>query len=185
MHYANNVVIMQTEQLGRIETLEEKLHASEGHVQDLEHKLAEQDRVIANLVGDNLEHLQDNMCLTAHINSTLTQLALIEEQLGQVGTLVYRIARGALEGPSTEGSSLGAEMSDASGNDRGDQDGGAGSGGTGVSLEGSTRVGSLMLQEGGLIVEMEREAMEAGAGRWFNGNPDTGGKGDWKPMKTS
>ena len=95
------------------------------------------------------------------------------------------IARGALEGPSTEGSSLGAEMSDASGNDRGDQDGGMGSGGTGVSPEGSTRVGSLMLQEGSLIVEMEREAMEAGAGRWFNRNPDTGGEGDWKPMKTS
>ena len=70
MHHTNNVVIMQTEQLGRIETLEEKLHASEGHIQDLEHKLMEQDRVIANLVGDNLEHLQDNMHLTTHINST-------------------------------------------------------------------------------------------------------------------
>ena len=185
MHYANNVVIMQTKQLGRIETVEEKLHASEGCVQDLEHKLAEQDHVIANLVGDNLEHLQDNMCLTAHINSTLTQLTLIKEQLGQVGMLVYGIARGALEGLSTEGSLLGAETSDASGDDQGDQDGGRGSRGTGASLEGSTRVGSPMLQEGGLIVEMEREAMEAGAGRWFNGNPDTGGEGDWKPTKTS
>ena len=28
MHRVNNVVIMQTEQLGRIETLEEKLHVS-------------------------------------------------------------------------------------------------------------------------------------------------------------
>ena len=185
MHYTNNVVIMQTKQLGRIETLEEKLHASEGHVQDLEHKLAEQDHVIANLVGDNLEHLQDNMCLTAHINSMLTQLTLIEEQLGQVGTLVYGIARGALEGLSMEGSSLGAETSDASGDDWGDQDGGMGSGGTGASPEGSMRVGSLMLWEGGLIMEMEREAMEAGAGRWFNGNPDIGGEGDWKPTKTS
>ena len=62
---------MQTKQLGRIETLEEKLHASKGYVQDLEHKLVEQDCVIANLVGDNLEHLQDNMHLTTHINSTL------------------------------------------------------------------------------------------------------------------
>ena len=59
MHHANNVVIMQTEQLGQIETLEEKLHASEGRIQDLEHKLAEQDCIIANLVGDNLDHLQD------------------------------------------------------------------------------------------------------------------------------
>ena len=72
MHCVNNMVIMQTEQLGRIETLEEKLHASEGRIQDLEHKLVEQDHVIANLVGDNLEHLQDNMRLTAHINSMST-----------------------------------------------------------------------------------------------------------------
>ena len=69
MHCANNVMIMQTEQLGWIETLEEKLLALEGHNQELEHKLEEQDCVIANLVGDNLKHLQDNMCLTAHINS--------------------------------------------------------------------------------------------------------------------
>ena len=61
---------MQTEQLGWIETLEEKLHSTEGHVQDLEHKLAEQDHVVTQLVGDNLEHLQDNMQLTAHINSS-------------------------------------------------------------------------------------------------------------------
>ena len=31
---------------------------------------------------------------------------------------------------------------------------------------------SLMPQEGGLIAEMEREAMEAGLGGWFNGNPE-------------
>ena len=29
-----------------------------------------------------------------------------------------------------------------------------------------------MPQEGGLISEMEREATEAGAGGWFNGNPE-------------
>ena len=40
----------------------------------------------------------------------------------------------------------------------------------GASLEGSTRVGSPMPQEGGLIEGMEREAMEAGAGGWYNGN---------------
>ena len=32
--------------------------------------MMEQDRVIAQLVGDNLDHLQDNMRLTAHINSS-------------------------------------------------------------------------------------------------------------------
>ena len=65
MYHTNNVVIMQMEQLGCIETLEEKVHILEGHTQDLENKLAEQDHVIANLVGDNLDHLQDNMQLTA------------------------------------------------------------------------------------------------------------------------
>ena len=70
MHRSNNAVIMQTEQLGWIETLEEELRSSRGKVADMEQKMMEQDRVIAQLVGDNLEHLQDNMRLTAHINSS-------------------------------------------------------------------------------------------------------------------
>ena len=61
-----------------------------------------------------------------------------------------------------------AETSDASGDGGDDQDGDVGSGDAGASLEGSTRVESLMPREGGLIVEMEREAMEAGTGGWFN-----------------
>ena len=70
MHHANNVVIMQTEQLGWIEALEEELHSSKAKVIEMEEKMMEQDRVIAQLVGDNLNHLQDNMWLTAHINSS-------------------------------------------------------------------------------------------------------------------
>ena len=70
MHHANNVVIMQTEQLGWIEALEEELHSSKAKVIEMEEKMMEQDRVIAQLVGDNLDHLQDNMWLTAHINSS-------------------------------------------------------------------------------------------------------------------
>ena len=62
-----------------------------------------------------------------------------------------------------------AGTSAASGDDQDDQGGDGGNGGTGASLEESMRVESLMLREGGLIVEMEREAMEAGAGEWFNG----------------
>ena len=70
MHHSNNAVVMQTEQLGWIEALEEELRSSRGRVADLEQKMMEQDRVIAQLVGDNLDHLQDNMRLTAHINSS-------------------------------------------------------------------------------------------------------------------
>ena len=70
MHRLNHAVIMQTEQLGRIKVLEEELRSSRGKVAELEQKMMEQDRVIAQLVGDNLDHLQDNMRLTAHINSS-------------------------------------------------------------------------------------------------------------------
>ena len=61
---------MQTEQLGRIEALEEELHSSRAKMVEMEQKITEQDRVIAQLVSDNLDHLQDNMWLTAHINSS-------------------------------------------------------------------------------------------------------------------
>ena len=163
MRCTNNMVIMQTKQLGQIETLEEKLHALEGRNQDLEHKLTEQDHIIANLVGDNLEHLQDNMHLTTYINSSLERMVRLEEQLGQVGAVVLGMAEGIVEGSSSDQGTL-----DASGNNGDDQDGGEGSRGAGVSLEGSMRVESPLPQEGGLIAEMEREAMEAGAGGWYN-----------------
>ena len=67
---SNNAVIMQTEQLGWIEALEEELRSSRDKVADMEQKMMEQDRVIAQLVGDNLDHLQANMRLTAHITSS-------------------------------------------------------------------------------------------------------------------
>ena len=79
MHCVNNAVVMQTEQLGQIEVLEEELHSSRARMVEMEQKVMEQDRVITQLVGDNLEHLQDNMQLTAHINSSnkrLSQMAL-------------------------------------------------------------------------------------------------------------
>ena len=41
MHHSNNAVIMQTSQLGQIETLQEKVYGLEGHVHDLEQKLVE------------------------------------------------------------------------------------------------------------------------------------------------
>ena len=37
---------------------------------EMEQKMMEQDCIIAQLVSDNLDHLQDNMQLTAHINSS-------------------------------------------------------------------------------------------------------------------
>ena len=78
MHRANNVVIMQTEQLGRIKALEEELQSSKAKMVEMEQKMTEQDRIIAQLVGDNLDHLQDNMRLTAHINSSNERLSQME-----------------------------------------------------------------------------------------------------------
>ena len=161
MHHANNAVVMQTEQLRWIETLEEKLLALEGRNQALEQKLEEQDRIIANLVGDNLKHLQDNMRLTTHINSSQEQMAQLEHRLGQVGSVLMGMIEGAIKREGLDSSEAGT--SDASGDDQGDQGGDAG-----ASLEGSMRVESPMPWEGGVIADMEREVMEAGAGGWFN-----------------
>ena len=84
--------------------------------------------------------------------------------MSQVGTLVYGMARGALEGLSMEGSLSEAKTSGVSCNDQGDQGGDKASEVTGASAEGSTRVGSPMLWEVGLIKQMEREVTEAGLG---------------------
>ena len=46
MHHANNVVIMQTEQLGWIEALEEELQSSRAKMVEMEQKIMEQDQVI-------------------------------------------------------------------------------------------------------------------------------------------
>ena len=118
MHRSNNTVIMQTEQLGRIEALEEELRSSRGKVAELEQKMMEQDRVITQLVGDNFDHLQDNMCLTAHINSSTEQMAQMEHRLGQVGSVVVGFLEGRMEGLSE---SSGSGGSDASGDDQDDR----------------------------------------------------------------
>ena len=120
MHHSNNAVIMQTEQLGRIEALEEELRSSRGKVAELEQKMMEQDRVIAQLVGDNLDHLQDNMRLTAHINSSTERMAQMEHRLGQVGSVVMGFLEGRMEAleEGTTSESLGSGGSDASGDDQ-------------------------------------------------------------------
>ena len=149
--------------------MEEKLYSTEGRIQDLEHKLAEQDHVVAQLVGDNLDHLQDNMRLTTHINSLSKRMQQLKTRLGQVGSVLMGMIEGAIK---REGSSSPeARMLDASGKGPDNQDGGTGSRDASASQEESMRRDSLMPWEGGLIAEMEREVMEAGAGGWFNGNP--------------
>ena len=172
MHRSNNTVIMQTEQLGRIEALEEELRSSRGKVADLEQKMMEQDQVIAQLVGDNLNHLQDNMRLTAHINSSTKRTERIEHRLGQVVSVVMGFLEGRMESlmEETSGSS-GSGGLDASGDDQDDQVS-EGIGLVAGALAEVMRRDSPMPRETGLIEEMEREAEEAGLGGWFNGNPE-------------
>ena len=118
-------------------------------------------------MGDNLDHLQDNMCLTAHINSSQDWMGQLEHRLGQVGSVVMGFLEGRLESLMEEGmsSSLGSRGLAASGNDQDDQ------GGDTVNMDvGESTVerrDSPMPRETGLITEME-----AGLGGWFNGNPE-------------
>ena len=174
MHRSNNAVIMQTEQLGRIEALEEELRSSRGKVADLEQKMMEQDWVTAQLVGDNLDHLQDNMCLTAHINSSTERMAQMEHRLGQVGSVVMGFLEGRMEGLLEEGTtseSSGSGGLDASGNDQDNQVSDR-IGQVAGALAEVMRRDSPMPRETGLITEMEREAEEVGLGGWFNRNPE-------------
>ena len=172
MHRANNAVIMQTEQLGRIEALEEELRSSKGKVADLEQKMMEQDRVIAQLVGDNFDHLQANMRLTAHINSSTEWAERMEHRLGQVVSVVMGFLEGRTEGLLEEDlESSGSGGSDASGNDQEDQDSEGIALVTGALTE-VMRRDSPMPPTSGLIASMERDAEEAGLGGWFNGNPE-------------
>ena len=173
MHRANNAVVMQTKQLGRIEALEEELCSSRAKMAELEAKTTEQDQVIAQLVGDNLEHLQDNMRLTTHITSSSERMGQLEHQLGQVRSVLMGMIEGQREEMETSelSESLGSGGSAASGDDGDDRVGDVVNLVTGALVE-VMRRDSPMLRETGLIVEMEREAEEAGAGGWFNGNPE-------------
>ena len=174
MHHSNNVVIMQTEQLGHIKALKEELRSSKVKMVELEQKMMEQDRVIMQLVGDNLDHLQDNMCLITHINSLQEQMGQLEHQLGQVRSVLMGMIKGAIEreGTMETSDSLEARTSGASGNDQDNQGGDVVNRDVGVFREGSMRRDNPMLWESGLIAQMEEEAMEVGLGGWFNGNPE-------------
>ena len=173
MHRSNNAVIMQTEQLGRIETLEEELRSSRAKMAELEQRMMEQDRVIAQLVGDNLNHLQANARLTAYINSSTERAERIEHRLGQVASLTMGLVEGTMEGWLEEGtsSSSGSGGSDVSGNDQEDRDS-EGIALVAGALQEVTRGDSPMPPMSGLIASMERDAEEAGLGGWFNGNPE-------------
>ena len=172
MHRVDNAVVMQTEQLSRIEALEEELRSSKGKLADMEQKVMEQDRVIPQLVSDNLDHLQDNMHLTAHINSSTEQMMLMEHRSGQVGSVVMGFLEGRMESLMEEMLELsGSGESGSSGNDSGGLVGDAVSAVAGALVQ-VMRRDSPMPRETGLIAEMEREAEEAGVGGWFNGNPE-------------
>ena len=181
MHHANNAVIMQTEQLGWIKALEEELQSSRAKMVEMEQKMTEQDWVIAQLVGDNLDHLQDNMRLTAHINSSNKRLSQMEHRLGQVGLVVMGFLEGRLEslmeeereeGTTGSSSSLEVRTSGVSGDGPDNQDGDVANEVVGASPWESMRRDSPIPREEGLIAQMEREATEAGLGGWFNGNPE-------------
>ena len=166
MHRANNAVIMQTEQLGRIEVLEEELRSSKTKMIEMEQKMMEQDRVIAQLVGDNLNHLQDNMWLTAHINSSNERLSQMEHRLGQVGSVVMGFLEGRMEGLLEEETLTGmlelsgSGGSGASGDDSDDWVGDGVRAVTGALAE-VMRRDSPIPPTTGLIASMERDVVSS------------------------
>ena len=101
-------------------------------------------------------------------------MSQLEHRLGQVGSVLMGMIEGVIEreGLTDTSSSLEAETSGASGNSPGDQGRDEDNVDAGVSMGESMRKDSPMPQEGGLIMEMEREATEAGLGGWFNRNPE-------------
>ena len=171
MHRSNNVVIMQTEQLSCIEALEEELRSSKAKMVEMEQKVTEQDRVIAQLVSDNLDHLQDNMQLTAHINSSNERLSQMEYRLGQVGSVVMGFLEGRLENLMEEERE--EEMMESSSLSEAGTSGASGDilviqGGDEVNETGGASPRESMRWNS----PTPREAMEAGLGGWFNGNPE-------------
>ena len=184
MHRSNNAVIMQTEQLGRIEALEEELRSSKAKMVEMEQKMTEQDCVITQLVGDNLDHLQDNMRLTAHINSLNERLSQMEHRLGQVRLVVMGFLEGRLESLMEEeeegtmelSSSSEARTLGASGNSPVDPDGGEVNEAGGVSRQESMRWDSPMPPTSGLIASMERGRVSQSGS-----SPDDSPDHYWRP----
>ena len=84
--------------------------------------------------------------------------------MGMIEGVIEREGLTDMSGLS-EAETLGAS-GDSSDNQGGDED----NVDAGASMEESMRRDSPMLREGGLIAEMEQEAMEVGLGGWFNGN---------------
>ena len=111
-----------------------------------------------------------DMRLTAHINSSSDRMAQLEHRLGQGGSVLMGMIEGAIEreGLMDTSSSSGSGGLAASGDDPEDQDGAMDNKDVGPSSE--MRRDSPMPRETRLITGMEREAEEAGAGGWFNGN---------------
>ena len=99
----------------------------------------------------------------------------MEHRLGQVRSVVMGFLEGRSESLMEEereegtSSSSGSGGSAASGNGLDSQGGDAVNEAVGESMEEMGR-DSPLPWEGGLIAEMEREAMEAGFGGWFNRN---------------
>ena len=100
------------------------------------------------------------MRLMAHINSSQTRMANLEQKLTELGELFLMVMGQSL---------LDQGMLDAGGDDKDNQDGGEDNVGAGVSTGESMRRDNPLPREGGLIAAMERDVEEAGAGRWFNG----------------
>ena len=151
MCHSNNIMVIQTSQLGQIENLEDEVHV-------LKEKVVVQDMVVSNLISNNLDHLQANMQLTAHINRSEARWVANEWHLQYLEEMIV-----AMLGEESAPGILGSGGDNKDGLD-GDED----RGDSGASIQESVRPPTPALRERGLIKEMEEEAREAGLGGWYN-----------------
>ena len=165
MHHVNDVVIMQTSQLGQIELLEDKVHV-------LEEKVAAHDTLISNLVSNNLDHLYANMTLTQHINRLEVKWLNNKLCLCSIEGLLYKLRITYYGNTNLDPNSLGLSTLESGGDVKEGSDGGEDrDGGSAIILE-SMRPptpGPSAPRERGLIEQMEEEAAKMRLGGWFNG----------------
>ena len=152
MHHANDIMVIQTSQLGQIKSLEDEVCI-------LKEKVAVQDDLISNLVSNNLDHFQANMQLTQHINRSKMWWSSNKIQLQLIEGLLHKLRIAYCRRTESDPGMLGS-----GGDDKDGSDGGEDRGEGGAPIQESTRPLTPPPRERGLIKQMEEEVREAGLG---------------------
>ena len=171
MHHANDVMVIQTSQLGQIKNLEDEICV-------FKEKVAVQDAIISNLVSNNLDHLQFNMNLTQYINKLEVCWSNNEIRLQSIKGLLHKLRIAYCGKTDLDLDALGPLMLGSGGDDDEGSDGGEDRGEAGASIWESSRPSTPAPREERLIKQME-ESAEMGFGGWFNREDQSGLPESW------